>query len=227
MQDPDINLYNSDLPVKTSDRESNTKYKVTNIQSILDFGFSTSCAEKTHERVGASPQPVSPKPPVGKDPIIRLSVSLCANGSKTGRQSIKVSALKMSGESIGLMCKMAPRSRRRELTQNLPEDRTQWSGYQQAQDFLSDCPNPDACWIGKMTNVAKYIKGVPRQLPVVARTCAVMWMDSTDVLQVRCWLGEDQIQVELSTEGMTHKQSTVYLAHGVWRGDTVEVEDIF
>lgn len=223
------------LPHTVSDRESNINYQYKNIKNNFLFSCYTSSAEKFHERVGASPQHVSSKPPLGKDQntddeIIIVGVTLLLPDSRRkNRHTINISVMYNSGKKVQLSSKMVPWDRKRELRSNVADQYRDWSGYECALEHMAQVHTENNAWIGKMTNTATYQRGVPKSMPIVPHTASVMWIEDgePDQAHVMLWMGDSEYYVKLSGDDLTRTQRQFYSATGYWKQAPMMDQEIF
>jgi hypothetical protein len=212
------------IPQNISDHQSESNINILSnkVSNILNLKSYTSSAQES-ERTNLSPTAL----PVASIPIRIITVSLCAGDRKhPDRRKLKFSIIKEDGTQTQYTSNLTCYSRKRELLSNLSEEYKQWEGYTQALNFMSELPDRDSAYIGKLKNSTTYQLGVPKNMPVVAKTVALLWADDHGA-HVRVWLGSKTYDLDLYSEGLSSAQKHYYIAQGQWRNETETVVEEF
>lgn len=200
--------------------DNNIKYKNTKVSNMLHLtSFTTPALESECDSTSSLP--------VEATPVINvIGVSLAhQHKQRPDRPSTSISIINDLGEQKQYRCNMAPYERKRELTANLKGEYLDWPGYKQALDFIKTIPNKESCYIGKFKNTTTYQFGVARNMPTVAQTASVLWVDEHNQIKCMLWLGNEEYLVDIYADGLSQKQQQYYRGIGYWRNDTDVVED--
>lgn len=216
---------------KDEDRENNIIYQDNNISNtlhILDLHKTRSEGESSSSSTRIGRSSIEASPPESSTPIINvIGVTVEAPRKKfPDRRSIRVSMLKDDGSNNRYSCKLAHYDRKRELLANIPTDMQDWWGYADALDFISNLPDKENAHIGKLKNTTKYKFGTPVNMPIVAKTACVLWIDEEGV-HTMLWLGDNQYKVDIYNTDLTDKQKQFYIGTGYWRSQDCNIVEEF
>lgn len=201
--------------------ENNINILDNKISNLLHLTSFTSFAPDGAERSNSSP----PAQPLATSLITVVGVSLYHPEKKhPDRRKLKISTIRDNGTQQQYSCSLTHYNRKRELLSNIPDQYTNWSGYKEALDFISSLPDRQNAYIGKLKNTTSYQSGVPKNMPIVAKTAVVHWL-SNHGIHTRIWLGDNVYDVELYPDGLNRAQQQYYCATGYWRNETVTVEE--
>jgi len=205
--------------------ENNIKYNSISIQDTLDI-IDLNKTRSIESESSSSSTPIGRTSSEASPPNISvIGVSMDAPRKKhPERRSIRVSITKSDGTNNRYSCKLAHYSRKRELTANLTPELKCWWGYDDALEFISNLPDKQGAYIGKLKNTTQYKFGTPINMPIVAKTAVVLWADDEGA-HVMLWLGDSQYSVYLDPEGLSKKQKQFYVATGYWRNTDTFVEE--
>lgn len=162
-----------------------------------------------------------------KSSIRLIGVSLYTPESRhPDRRKLKISTIREDASQQQYSCALTHYNRKRELMSNLPDQYKSWEGYRDALDFISSLPDKENAYIGKMKNTTAYQRGIPKNMPVVARTAVVHWLDEEGI-HTRLWLGDSVYDVDLYPDGMSKTQQQFYCAVGYWRSEDEQIVEDF
>lgn len=206
---------------KAHQSENNINILDSKLSNLLHLTSFTSSAPDGDERSNLSP----PAQPLAGSPIKVIGVSLYHIEPKhPDRRKLKISTIRDDGSQQQYSASLTHYSRKRELLSNIPEQFRTWDGYREALDFISSLTDKENAYIGKLKNTTSYQAGVPKNMPIVAKTAVVHWL-SDEGVHTRIWLGSNSYDVDLYGSGLNASQQKYYLGIGYWRDETVEVEE--
>lgn len=211
--------------------ENNIIYQNNNISDILhiiDLNKIRSKGESSSSSTRIGRASLEASPPESSTPIVSvIGVSLDQPTKKhPDRRSLRLSILKDDGSNNKYSCKLAHYDRKRELLSNIPNDIKDYWGYADALEFISNLPDKQNAHIGKLKNTTTYKWGTPVNMPIVAKTAVVLWLDEEGV-HTMIWLGDNQYKVDLYDKSLTDKQKQFYIATGYWRNEEFDIVEEF
>ena len=201
---------------KFNQSENNIKYKNTNNTSNLDIMNWTNSALKSEISSSneTSSQPLAK--PVAEIVCIGASLHEVKKNSPD-RRKISVSITWDNAKNKQFTAALTHFSRKRELKGTLPNpEYKKWWGYNDALDFISNLPDTENSYIGKLKYTSNYKAGTPQIMPIVPETAVVHWLDDQGI-HVMFWLGDNQYLLELNSEHLNKKQQQFYIANGYWK----------
>lgn len=178
-----------------------------------------------HKTRSESESSSSTTQPLAKINVIGVSLAH-PEKKRPDRHKLSLSVCKDTGEINKYTCSLAPYERKRELLHNIPADMRDWWGYQSALEFISGLSDTSSAYIGKLKNTTTYQHGVPKNMPIVARTAVVFWADDAG-LHTMLWMGNNEYAIDLYAEGLNKKQQQFFVANGYYRNETTEIVEEF
>lgn len=207
--------------MKTQQSENNIIYNNTKVLNKL-HSIDLHKTRPAGESSSTTSQPLAEAPKINV-----IGVSLAQPTKKhPNRQRLGISVLKDTGENCKYSVNLAPYERKRELTANIPSEHRDWWGYDAALTFINNLEDTDSAYIGKFKNTTTYQHGVPKNMPIVAKTACVLWVDK-DCIHTMLWIGDQEYKVHLYADGLNSKQKQFFSANGYWRNETTEIVEEF
>lgn len=200
--------------------ENNIIYKNTNVSNMLHLTSFTRSAQD--ESKSTSSQPLAQSPSIS---VIGVSIAQ-PEAKRPERAKSSISIINTEGQQQQYSCNMTSYARKRELMANIPTDMRDWWGYAAALDFMTALPDKHGAYIGKLKNTTKYSYGTPQNMPIVAKTASVIWVDGASV-KCMLWLGDNEYCIDIYDDQLSKKQAQFYSGIGYWRNEKVQIVEEF